>query len=141
MRTFVELLIAIVAAVIAVIIISLVFLLRTGKKPLYRRTREDDAVEWNPEQPARPKEAKRIQPEKYPSNSEDLTAYLIGGVRVLAGLAAVAFLVFIFTSTGDALKNVSDNAQITRIYTEGIFKAVITVGIAVAVYIMSKFIR
>ena len=137
-----EILIAVVVAVIVIIIISLFFLLRTGKKPLYPRPRVEDYHEEDIEPTPRPREVRREKPVKYTAgNNSDLTPYLIGGLRALVGLAALALLVFIYTSTQDAVKTAADNVQITRIYTEGIFKAVITAGGAAALYIFSKFTR
>lgn len=137
-----EILIAVVVAVVVIIIISLFFLLRTGRKPLYPRPRVEDYHEEDIEPVPRPRETRREKPVKYSTgNSSDLTPYLIGGLRALVGLAALALLVFIYTSTQDAIKGVTDHVQVTRIYTEGIFKAVITAGAAAALYIFSRFVR
>ena len=133
-----EILIAVVIAVVAIGIISVFFLLRTGKRTLYSRPSED-TIETDDGPAARPREPRRARPAGYPSGEGNMTSYLAGGLRILAGIAAVALLAYIYTSAQDAARGITDNTEITRIYTGAIFKAVITIGCAAGLYILSRF--
>jgi|WetSurMetagenome_2_1015567.scaffolds.fasta_scaffold426493_2 hypothetical protein len=131
-----ELVITIIVT-IAVIGIILAFLfMRPRKKLNYGVDRDFRHDEDEPM--SRPVDGPR--PMRFKNGGDTgLVSLLMIALRVVIGLAAVGVLIYIFTSTQGALENITADAQITRIYSGGIFNAVITIGIAVALYIFTKF--
>jgi hypothetical protein len=134
--------ITIVVTLLVVVVISAFFLIRPRKRLNYGRMinseyRPDDDIE----PVSRPGD--RPRPTRMKSINEDssLTPLIIGVIRAIIGLVAVGVLAYIYSSTQSALNGVALDAQITRIYTEGIFKAVITIGVAAGFYIFTKFHR
>lgn len=131
-----EIVITIVVALAVIGIMSAIILIRPNKTRRYNRMVEDDYSEPDSEPIERP--VARRRPQRMPGAGGDLTSVLIKVLRGAIGLAAVGVLAYIYNSTQVAIKGVF-GAELTAVYAEGIFKAVITVGIAVALYIFTKF--
>ncbi len=134
-----ELVITIVVTVAVIGIISAFFLIRPRRSRSYGRMADRELREDNFEPAPRPVERPRAPRVTSAGGDSSMTSLLIGILRAVVGLAAVGVLAYVFSSTQDAVKAATSAADITRVYTGGIFKAVITIGIAAAVYIFTKF--
>jgi hypothetical protein len=140
--------ITILITLVIVVAISAFFLIRPRKKLNYSRMIDKDFRDNDTEEISRPLERTRAPRMKSFNGDTSLTPLIIGIVRAVIGLAAVGVLAYIYTSTQNSLEFASaavltpaQVAQATQIYTEGIFKAVLTIGIAAALYIFTKFHR
>ena len=136
-----EIAITIVVTLIVVVAISAVFLIRPRKKLNYGKMIDNDYRPDDMEPVSRPVERTHTARFNGSSGDSGLTTLVIIILRGIIGLAAVGVLAYIYTSTQNALDSVTVDAQITRIYTAGIFKAVITIGITSALYIFTKISR
>jgi hypothetical protein len=136
-----EIVITIVVTIAVIGIISAFILIRPNQTRRYNRMVEDDYGEPDAEPASMPVARRRSQ--RFPgAGGDSLTSLLIKVLRGAIGLAAVGALAYIYTSTQSAVGVAGLNAaEMTRIYTAGIFKAVIALGITAGAYIFTKFAR
>jgi hypothetical protein len=128
-----------VVATLAVIgIISAFLLIRPNKTRSYARKMEQDYREPGEELAARPVSRPRAPRPSNPGGDNSLMPLLMGVLRVVIGLAGLVVLAVIFNSTQGAAGGLS-GADLTAIYAGGIFKGVITIGVAVALYIFTRY--
>jgi hypothetical protein len=136
-------LIAIIITILVIGIISAIFLIRGRRGPYY--SRRDEAERFEEDGPAMgPASRPRPQRMENPYRDTSLTSVLIGAFRALIGLAAVLTLVYIFNSTREsaaAFSGSADVQQYIKVYTEGAFRAIITIGVAVGLYIFTRFVK
>ena len=131
--------ISLVVIVVVVCIIVAFFLLRPGGGR-YARMADKELRSQNYIPPS-PEDRPRSRMFRTPDGDSNLTQLVIGIIRVAIGLAALIALTIIFTSTQNSLTGVTNDAKTTAIYAAGIFKAAITIGIAGALYIFTRFYR
>lgn len=132
----------VVIAVVALVIIAalFVFIPRGGRSyarmaDKHLRSQNKDMGSDFVEEPERPRPVRM----KTSGGDNSLTATIISTLRIVIGLTAVGVLAYVGKSTFDTAGAAADAAAKTSLYTEGIFKAVITIGIAAAVYILTKY--
>jgi hypothetical protein len=139
MNTAIIIVIVVVAVVLGAALF--VFLPRGGHgyaRRMDKRLREENSI-MDPEPPERPERPRPIRIRPSQGETAPLMPVIITTLRAVIGLAAVAVLAFIFNSTGNAAAAATDTALKTSLYTEGIFNAVVTIGIAVGLYLFTKF--
>jgi hypothetical protein len=132
--------ITIVATIAIIGIISAFILIRPNKTRSYARKIEQDYREPGEEPVARPLPLPRPSAPRLnnPATDNSLMPLVMGVLRVAIGLAGLVLLGVIFNSTQGAAGGLS-GADLTAVYAGGIFKAVITIGIAVSLCIFTKF--
>ncbi len=142
-----EIYIPVIAAVLIIAAISVFFLMQPRKNRAFSRKRDEDSFDVDVDQIDRPKERPAPRPQpleiKNPYGGTSTMAYIVGGFRAVIGLAAVLVLVYTFNSTRDTLQHYAEAdlsaVQVIQVYVEGMFQAVITIGIAIALYIVTRF--
>jgi hypothetical protein len=130
--------ITIVATLGIIGIISAFLLVRPNKTRNYARKIEQDYREPDDEPAARMAPRSRAPRANNPGGDNSLMPLLIHVLRVVIGLAGLAVLAVIYNTT-QAAAAIPTGADLTAVYAGGIFKAVITIGIALALYIFTKF--
>ena len=130
--------IASIAAVVVIIIIAALFLLRPGGSR-YARMADKELRSQNYIPPSDEEQPPRPRPFKTANGDSNLTSMIVSTLRIIIGLAAVGVLAYIYTSTQTTINNAANDAASTAAYTGGIFKAVITLGIAAGLYIFTRF--
>jgi hypothetical protein len=132
---------AIIITVVATLgiigIISAFFLIRPNPTRGYARKIEKDYREQDIEPAARVAPPPRVPRTNNAGGDNSLTPLLINVLRAVIGLAAVGVLAAVYNSTTAAAG--AAGADLSAVYSEGIFKAVITIGIALALYIFTRF--
>jgi hypothetical protein len=135
-----EIVITIVVTIAVIGIISAFILIRPNHTRKYSRMVDEEYREPETEPDTIPFARQRVPRMKNTGGDSNLASLVISIFRAVIGLAAVGVLAYIFTSTQNAVKDASD-AVLTQIYAGGIFKALVTAGIAVALYIFTKFTK
>jgi hypothetical protein len=130
--------ITIVATLAVIGIISAFLLVRPNKTRSYARKIEQDYREPGEEPAARPVPRPRAPRTSNPGGDSSLMPLLMGVLRVVIGLAGLVVLAVIFNATQGAAGGLS-GADLTAVYAGGIFKAVITIGIALSLYIFTRY--
>jgi hypothetical protein len=134
----------IIVIVVVLVVIGTAFLVfrpKSGQsyaRKMDKRLRDENII-TDPEPIERPERIRPVMRTRPSGAGAPLTPVIVNIVRIVVGLVAVVLLAFIFKSTADSAAAATDAAMKTSLYTEGIFKAIITIGIAVGLYILTKF--
>ena len=132
--------ITIVATLAIIGIISAFLLIRPNKTRSYAKKIEKDYPEPDAEPLSRPAPRPRAPRMDNPGGDSNLTPLLMGVLRAVIGLAGIVVLAVIFNSTQGAATGVT-GVDLTAVYAGGIFKAIIAIGIALSLYIFTKFAK
>ena len=131
--------ITIVATLAIIGIISAFLLIRPNKTRSYAKKIEKDYPEPDAEPLSRPAPRPRAPRMDNPGGDSNLTPLLMV-VNISVTRAGIVVLAVIFNSTQGAATGVT-GVDLTAVYAGGIFKAIIAIGIALSLYIFTKFAK